>query len=52
MRLELISSLVKLKDDSVKVLLIQMTRDDDELVRIRAIRRLAEFKSDEFTDLA
>jgi len=51
LRLELISALVKLKDENVKVLLVQMTRDDDELVRLRAIRRLAEFKSNEFIDL-
>jgi HEAT repeat protein len=50
-RLELISALVKLKDENVKMLLIQMTRDDDELVRLRAIRRLADFKSNEFIDL-
>ena len=50
-RLELISALVKLKDENVKVLLIQMTRDDDELVRLRAIRKLGEFKSNEFIDL-
>jgi len=51
LRLELISALVKLKDENVKILLIQMTRDDDELVRLRAIRRLADFKSNEFIDL-
>ena len=51
LRLELISALVKLKDENVKILLIQMTREDDELVRLRAIRKIAEFKSNEFIDL-
>jgi HEAT repeat protein len=51
LRLELISTLVKLNDPEIKSLLIEMTRDDDEMVRIRAIRKLANFKSRDFVDL-
>lgn len=49
--LEIIATLVTLKDETVKYRLMQMARDDDERTRLRAIRRLGELKEKEFIDL-
>lgn len=40
LRLQLISGLVRLKDGAVVDMLVQMARDDDEVVRLRAVREL------------
>jgi len=51
LRLEIISTLIKLGDDKVREILIDMTRSDDENVRIRAMVRLTEMKDREIRDI-
>lgn len=50
-RMSLISALVRLQDDNVREILIQMTKDDDELTRLRAIQQIGALKMSEMKEL-
>ncbi|MBV6494451.1 MAG: hypothetical protein LDLANPLL_02484 [Turneriella sp.] len=43
-RMQIISGLILLKDDEVKDILFAMARDDDEMVRLRAVRQIGILK--------
>ncbi len=43
-RMQVISSLILLKDNEVKEILFSMARDDDEIVRARAVRQISQLK--------
>lgn len=51
LRLQLISALIKLEAEGVDKILFEMARDDDETVRLRAIRQLGQFKRPEVKEL-
>jgi|GEM_PF-1602962 len=43
-RMQVISSLILLKDNEVKEILFAMARDDDEIVRVRAVHQISQLK--------
>ncbi|HRP70190.1 MAG TPA: HEAT repeat domain-containing protein, partial [Turneriella sp.] len=43
-RMQIIAGLILLKDDAVKEILFNMSRDDDEIVRLRAVRQIGALK--------
>lgn len=43
-RMQVISSLILLKDNEVKEILFSMARDDDEIVRARAVHQISQLK--------
>ena len=51
LRIQIISALVKLDDPQIEDLLFQMARDDDEAIRVRAIRNLAGIQSERAREL-
>ena len=51
LRLYLISSLIMMGDSDVRQILVEMTKDDDDRVRRRAVRQLGEIGSDEYIGL-
>lgn len=51
LRLQIISALVKMNDTDVEKLLTQMARDDDEAIRVRAIRSMGELPFERVKDL-
>ncbi|MCS6983961.1 MAG: hypothetical protein NZM25_02385 [Leptospiraceae bacterium] len=51
LRLQLISALIKLEAENIDKLLFEMARDDDETVRLRAIRQLSQFPRENVKEL-
>lgn len=51
LRLQVITSLLKLEAENVDQILFDMARDDDETVRLRAIRQLGQFNRPEIIEL-
>lgn len=50
-RMQIIASLILLKDNEVREILYAMARDDDELVRVRAIHQIGQLKIPEAREL-
>ncbi len=50
-RMQIIASLILLKDNDVREILYAMARDDDELVRVRAIHQISQLKMPEAREL-
>jgi HEAT repeat protein len=50
-RMQIIGSLILLKDNDVREILYAMTRDDDELVRVRAVHQISQLKISEAREL-
>ena len=50
-RMQIIASLILLKDNEVRDILYAMARDDDELVRVRAIHQIGQLKIAESREL-
>lgn len=50
-RMQIIASLILLKDNEVREILYAMARDDDELVRVRAIHQIGQLKIAESREL-
>jgi HEAT repeat protein len=51
LRVNLIRSLTELEDEKVIEILIEMSRDDDELVRLKAVEQLAELNLEKYREL-
>ena len=51
LRIQLITALAKLQDEQIFETLVSMAKDDDEVVRIRAIRQLSEVNNPEVKEL-
>ncbi len=51
LRLQVITSLLKLEAENVEQILFDMARDDDETVRLRAVRQLGQFNRPEILEL-
>ncbi|MCX7766729.1 MAG: HEAT repeat domain-containing protein [Candidatus Sumerlaeia bacterium] len=51
LRLQIITALLKLEAENVEQILFDMARDDDEAVRLRAIRQLSQFNRPEIIEL-
>ncbi len=50
-RMQIINSLIELGDKDVEKILIEMAKDDDEAIRIRAINQIAELKMESARDM-
>lgn len=51
LRLQLIAALTRMDDPEVMQVLYQLARDDDEIVRLRAVRQLGELQKEEAREL-